>query len=450
VTGTRKANGESWISETPNAQGLYEAKVWMGTKADGRPDRRNVRRKSLPDLKKRVKQLEQARDAGKAPKAGRVPTVREMLERHLTVTLPAGGTAPRTVDSYRSICRTHIYPMWGGQRIDRLLPEHIEEGLAQMLAAGLSKSTVRKAHAILSSAYQLQVQRENVRRNPCKLVRAPKVSESDHASLTQPEVRAVAAAAGDRPNAARWSVGLACGLRQGEILGLRWRYVNLDTRWLDIRFQLQRLLWQHGCDDIVACTENRHRRACPRRCPKKRASGRPHQCIPADAPLLCPADCAGHASTCPKRRGGGLVFREIKEKRRKRVRLPAELAGALREHRTAQGLHALDVDAEWEDNDLVFCQWNGRPIDPRRDWGEWCDILKAAGLPHYRLHAMRHSTASIALEKGIALAVVQEMLGHSDIRVTRGYTHVSEPLHDDASQRMGGMFSEPSETASSS
>ena len=82
-------------------------------------------------------------------------------------------------------------------------------------------------------------------------------------------------------------------------------------------------------------------------------------------------------------------------------------------------------------------------IDPRRDWGEWCEVLKAAGLPHYRLHAMRHSTASIALEKRIALAVVQEMLGHSDIRVTRGYTHVSDELHDDASGRMGEMFSDP-------
>jgi site-specific recombinase XerD len=38
---------------------------------------------------------------------------------------------------------------------------------------------------------------------------------------------------------------------------------------------------------------------------------------------------------------------------------------------------------------------------------------------------MRHSAATIALDEGIALAVVQEMLGHSDIRVTRGYTHVS-------------------------
>ncbi len=91
------------------------------------------------------------------------------------------------------------------------------------------------------------------------------------------------------------------------------------------------------------------------------------------------------------------------------------------------------------------CQWNGRPLDPRRDWQEWADILKAAKLPHHRVHAMRHSAATIMLGKGIALPVVQEMLGHSDIRVTQGYTHVSSALTQDAAKRMGGLLLKPSE-----
>ena len=98
------------------------------------------------------------------------------------------------------------------------------------------------------------------------------------------------------------------------------------------------------------------------------------------------------------------------------------------------------ADAEWDENDLVFCQWNGRPIDPRRDWGEWSAILTEAGLPHHRLHAMRHTAATIMLEKGIALAVVKETLGHSDIRVTARYSHPSEELHEDAADRMGELF----------
>ncbi len=68
-----------------------------------------------------------------------------------------------------------------------------------------------------------------------------------------------------------------------------------------------------------------------------------------------------------------------------------------------------------------------RPIDSRADWQEWADILAEAGIPHTGVHAMRHSAATIALDEGVALAVVQELLGHSDIRVTREHTHVSPP-----------------------
>jgi len=50
--------------------------------------------------------------------------------------------------------------------------------------------------------------------------------------------------------------------------------------------------------------------------------------------------------------------------------------------------------------------------------------MRDAGLPHLGVHAMRHSAATIALDEGVALSVVQEMLGHSDIRVTRAFTHV--------------------------
>jgi integrase len=250
--------------------------------------------------------------------------------------------------------------------------------------------------------------------------------------------RTTIAAVASRRNAARWSVGLGCGLRQGEVLGMRWPFVDLDAGLLRIWFQLRRLPWTHGCADIAACTAGKHRRPCPRRCPKAlRKSGRPHVCIPADASRLCPPGCTGHASTCLDRKGGGLVFREIKERRRKTVPLPPELVAVLEAHKEIQEKERALAAELWQDLDLVFAQENGRPIDPKGDWREWSDILADAGLAHLGVHAMRHSAATIALEEGVALAVVQELLGHSDIRVTRGYTHVSSPLAQDAAARLG-------------
>jgi integrase len=407
VTGrTRRGNRESWIPDEPNARGYWEAFVWMGTRPDGRPDRRHIEVKTKAARNRRVRELERKRDAGTVGKPGRAPTVQEMLTRRFTVVLPQRGRAPRTIDDYWSKARNDIFPRWGGQRIDRMLPEYLEDGYAEMLAEGHAASHVRKVHAILSSAYEEEVRRGNVARNPCRLVEPPALAQAETAALTQSQARAILAVVAERRNAARWSIGLACGLRQGEALGLRWQYVDLDRGELRVWYQLQRLTWRHGCAE----------------------------------------PCGRPSRSCPKRHGGGLVFREIKERRRKTVKLPAELAAVLKTHRAQQAADRLAAANVWEDHDLVFCQPNGRPVGQRADWQEWADILRAAGLPHHGVHAMRHSAATIALGEGVALAVVQEMLGHSDIRVTRGYTHVSSPLAEDAAARVGRALFGPTAT----
>jgi integrase len=444
MSGMRRGNGESWISGSPNARGYYEAFVTIGTKPSGKPDRRHIQRKTLRAVRQAVRGLERKRDSGAVDKPGRMPTIEQMLTRHVQEILPQRGRAPRTIDDYWSKCRNDIFPALGGQRINHLRPEQVEDFYAAMLAEGHAAGHVRKVHAILSSALEEQAKRGHIVRNPCRLVEPPSLAQPAQVALTRGQARAVLAVVAERRNATRWKIGLACGLRQGEALGLRWEFVDLGTGRMRVWYQLQRLTWRHGCTDIVACTQNRHRRPCPLRCPKAaRTSGRRHLCIAADDPRVCPPDCAGHAARCPERRGGGLVFREVKERRRKTVQLPPELVTALKEHRDAQYLEKLDAGSEWQEHGLVFAQVDGRPVDPRGDWEEWSDILKAAGVPHHGVHAMRHSAATIALGEGIALAVVQEMLGHSDIRITRGYTHVGHPLAEDAAERMGrALFGE--------
>jgi integrase len=411
----------------------------MGTKPDGSPDRRHVKRKTESSRNAGVRSLEKARDAGLTTKPGRKPTVREMLTRHINVTLVSRGRAPHTIRSYMSLCEHQIFPRWGAQRIDRLRDEQIEEGYAEMLAAGLAKSSVVKVHAILSSAYELAVSRGLALRNPCCTVEPPELGEPAREGITQKQAVALVGAIRHRRNWARWAIALVCGLRQGEALGLRWSYAEVEENeggTLRIWHQLQRLPWQHGCEDITACTGSKHKHACPKRCPKIRASGRPHTCIPAGAKNLCKPGCQGHAAQCPGRHGGGLVWREIKEKRRKVAVVGPAMARILAEHRRDQGAEQRLAGEIWEDHGLIFCQPDGRPIDSKADWQEWQEILAEAGLEKAGVHAARHTSATVALNEDIALAVTQEILGHSDIRVTRGYQYVSGPLRIDAAARM--------------
>ena len=80
----------------------------------------------------------------------------------------------------------------------------------------------------------------------------------------------------------------------------------------------------------------------------------------------------------------------------------------------------------------------GRPwAHPRRDWDEWAAILSTAGLPHTRLHDGRHTAGTLLIGQEVHLRVVQEILGHTDIRVTQTYTHVSSATARDAADRIG-------------
>ncbi|MEV6986537.1 site-specific integrase [Sphaerisporangium sp. NPDC051017] len=435
---SRKPNGESTIYL--GADGKWHGRITMGTKLDGTPDRRHVERKTEVEVVKALKELTKKRDTGQAGKAGRVQTVEQFGTYWLDTVLPIADRAPRTISDYRSKCKNWIFKYMGKVRLDKVTAEHLENLYAEMLKDGQSPGHVRKVHAVISSMFTAAVRRGAVAKNPAELVEVPKLGDVEKDVLTREEARKVIAETQQRRNAARWSVGLATGTRQGETLGLRWQYINLDTGVAKIWYQLQRLTWQHGCDNPQACGAAHHREACPKDCTSHRH--RP-ECAPGCyrtghvCPKPCPKKCTAHAKVCPQRKGGGLVFRPIKEKRRKTIHLAPELVEILRRHKEIQDVERMVAGKEWTDHDLVFCQPNGQPIDPRVDWDEWASIVKAAGLPHHKLHAQRHTAATLALEAGIALAVVQEMLGHSDIRVTRGYSHVASPLAQDAAQKMG-------------
>jgi integrase len=309
---------------------------------------------------------------------------------------------------------------------------------AVMAQAGKADSHILKVHRILSRALEIAVRRDIITRNVARNVEPPHAGYVEILPLTREDAHRLLKAAETRPHGARWMVGLALGLRQGEALGLRWQYVDLDTGAVKVWWQLQRTSWRHGCEDPKSCTEGKHRLPCPVNCPKaKRRSGRRHVCLNPDDPRACRPNCLGHASTCPQRQGGGLDLRPPKSRSKRIVPLPPELVPVLRAHRAAQSAQRLKAGDAWQDLDLVFCQQDGRPIDPRRDWADWKDLLKAAGVRDARVHDGRHTAATLLIEMGVHVRIVMEILGHSDIRVTQRYTHVASPLAGVAAERMG-------------
>ena len=85
--------------------------------------------------------------------------------------------------------------------------------------------------------------------------------------------------------------------------------------------------------------------------------------------------------------------------------------------------------SEWQGEDLVFAQPNGRPIDKKSDYDDWTRLLQTAGVRHVRLRDGRHTAATLLLSENVHPRVVMELLGHSQMRTTMDiYNHVMPAL----------------------
>lgn len=439
------------IPVTLGPDGAYHAKVTVGRKPNGELDRRHRAGRSEAEVRTKLRKLLKEVDAGRKPRVGRIPTVEQWFTTWLTDIAPYGAKAlaRRSLDDYWSRCRNWIFPHLGGIPIDVLESDDLDRLYKAMYSKKpkpCSEGHVLKTHAVIRRGLEIAVRRGRITRNVAKLMDPPGTPTVARESLSRDESRAVLEVARQRRNGARWFVGLAIGPRQGETLGLRWSDLDLDNEVVSIQWQLQRLGWRHGCDDPHACgsrprkhnPKGVHRfEACPKDC--KRHKGQ------RGCPPPCRRDCDRHASTCPKKQEGGLVITRPKGWRRRPhprvVALPSGVAKLLREHQDAQKAEMREAGTWWKANDFVFCHQDGRPIDPRVDWAEWKDILREAGVSDARVHVMRHSTATTLLDLGVDISIIQEVLGHADIRTTRGYQDVGVELTRRAATAMeAGIF----------
>jgi integrase len=380
----RAAAGESSIYRDDT--GRWHGYVSMGLKENGQRDRRHVSGAKRADVVTKVRALETKRDAGQAVAAGRPGTFADWLEHWLT-TIAVGRVRASTFQGYESKIRVHIVPQLGHQQLDRLQPEHLEAFYAQLVTrAGLSGSSALICHRIIARALKVAQQRGRVARNVALLVDPPRAVQREVRPLTPDEARRLLSTAQGKRNGARWSVALALGLRQGEALGARWEHVDLDAGVWRVREQVRRTTYRHGCGGACDATTGRE---CPQRV-------------------------------------GGLRASEPKTARGKRdIGLPPQMIAALRSHRQEQLAERMAAGSTWADSDLVFAQPNGKPIDSKRDWRLWKDLLSEAGVRDARVHDARHTAATLMLAQHVPARVVMEILGHSTIAVTQNiYQHV--------------------------
>lgn len=249
---------------------------------------------------------------------------------------------------------------------------------------GLDKRTVNYVHTIIHRAFKDAVRWGRLARNPADAANPPKggqKSDGIHA-WDAPTLRSFLAesAREDERLHALWVLLATTGMRRGEALGLRWSDLDLDAGRLRV---------------VQTLTQTR----------SKVKYGE------------------------PKTLSG-----------RRPIALDKATVAVLREHRKRMLEERMLIGSGFDDHGLVFQQPEGQWLKPDAVSATFLRRVAKYDLPYLSLHGLRHTWATLALERGIHPRVVQERFGHSTISITLGmYSHVGPTLHDEAAAQIAGL-----------
>ncbi|MCH7608087.1 MAG: site-specific integrase [Chloroflexi bacterium] len=345
----------------------YELTIDLGRNAEGKRVRRFVTVKGRrADADKRLRALLTSADKGIAPRTDKV-TVREWAAKWLAEYV-VPNTKQRTLERYRTVIRLHIEPSLGHVQLLKLSPSDVRGFEAGLTAKGMSPKGVEVVHGVLSGMLKFGMRDEVIWRNVCQAVTPPKVTRSELVLPDVAQVRGILERAWREQPAIAPMLHLIAytGLRRGEALGLRWGDTDLEEGTIQVVQTVQR------------------------------------------------STDKGVMIQTPKTNAGRRV-----------IDLDPGTVEVLRAHHGTQLLQRMQAEKAWQDNDLVFPDALGRPMNPMQ-LTRWFKRLAArGGLPKARLHDLRHFHATILLQAGENPVIVSKRLGHKKVATTLDlYAHV--------------------------
>jgi len=311
-----------------------------------------------------------------------VITVREYLLDWLET--HAGSVKPKTLAGYRYNLEHWVIPRIGGQRLQGLRPAAVSKLYRDLAAGGgrdgraLSASSVDTVHRTLRLALGDAVNVERlIASNPAERAKRPRVARHEAVKVWNVEqLHAFLAAAETHRLYAFYRLAAYTGARRGELLYLRWADLALDEH--EVTF-------------------------------------------------------AGSESVVEGRRVEGTT----KGDRSRVVSIDAGTVAVMREHRARQVAERLRAGSLWTGTEHVFATETGGLLSPDTPTQLMPKLVEAAGLPHARLHDLRHLHATTLLLARVPVHVVANRLGHADAAITlRVYAHV---LRQDTAE-IGDVF----------
>jgi len=368
----KRGNGEGSITKRDDGRWMarYTVRTIKG------PKRRTVYGRTRAEASAKLAKAMADRDNGLIFDAGSL-TVGEYLDRWLSNSVK-DTVRERTYERYEEIIRLHIKPALGQLKLKALTPAHVQDFYRDRLDTGLSPATVQKIHVILHKSLSQAVSWSLVPRNVGEAVKAPRPAPKEMQPLSPDEARRLLDTAGGDSLEALYVLAIHTGMRQGELLGLKWEDVDLTANVIRVRRTLLRIK-------------------------------------------------------------GRIVLGEPKTKKSRRtVHLTGAASRALEEHLGRQLKDMERLGDLYRDQGLVFTTEVGTPINPTNlRKRSFTPLLQKASLPRVRFHDLRHTCATLLLTKNVHPKYVQELLGHTTVSITLDtYSHVVPGMGNHVAEAM--------------
>ena len=375
----KRGNGEGSIYRRKNGTWAAQYTVWT---TEGRK-RRSASGKTRAEVSRKLTEAMADRDGGFLYDAGKL-TIGEYLDRWLADSVK-GTVKETTYANYAYITHKHISPVLGHVKLKMLTPAHVRSFYGEKARTNLSAATVKKMHVVLRKALSQAVSDGLIPRNAADGVKPPRVGApgEEIKPLGPEECAAFLKASRGEKLEALYVLALHCGLREGELLALRWEDVYLEA--------------------------------------------------------VKPAVLVRRTLTRGEGGRAWVVGGSTKSSKGRRVRLTQQAASSLKDHRKRQLEVRLRLSGLWQDQGLVFPNETGSPLNPSNLRNRSFKRIKArAGVREdLRFHDLRHTCATLLLSEGVNVKVVSELLGHASITITLNtYSHVLPDMQDSAADAM--------------
>ena len=433
--GMTRARGEG--SPRKRKDGRWEHAITIGKTARGNPKRVSFYGITRKEASQKATKALAEQQAGTFT-ASEPTTVADLLERWIDFRATNHRLKPTTKHSYAWIIKQYLVPQLGSIRVTSLTPLQVEQFQGRLARDGLSPRTIRYARSLLSSALKQAMRWGLIHRNVVDFVDAPRVGKPKRTVWQPNEARQFLETARPERLYALFHLALVTGLRRGELLGLRWRDLDLrvvchhagtisvnksvvhgrDTNWqaagillparIGIGSQIPEQIreWHtitkildNGCLDLDA-PSGRWRAGTPYVIEELRGS-------------ICIANTVSFIGAKP------VQLPPKTDRSERQLDLDPLTAGVLLERRAAFDLERQAAGEAWRDFDLVFgSQW-GTPTFESTLRRIKTRILTAAKVPHVSTHGIRYTYTSLAAFRELDIKLVSERLGHTTTRMTQ-------------------------------